>query len=79
MRSSLMTSLTELSTLQPSSIALTVLLRMGNGDYDWARPIVFGTANALYVEDCSIIFDAAMPAFDTFTDQNRGGTSRHEA
>jgi len=52
---------------------------MGNGDYDWARPIVFGTANALYVEDCSIIFDAAMPAFDRFTDQNRGGTSRHEA
>ena len=49
------------------------LVTYGDGDFDWLRPMVFGTANAVYAEDCSIVFDASMPAFDTFTDQNRGG------
>lgn len=44
-----------------------------DGDYDWSRPIVYGSSNEDYVENCTFIMDANMPPFDTITDENRGG------
>ena len=44
-----------------------------DGDYDWSRPIVYGSSNAGYVEDCTFQFDSGMPGFDTVVDVNRGG------
>jgi hypothetical protein len=44
-----------------------------DGDYDWSRPIVYGSSNAGYVEDCTFKFDSGISAFDTVVDLNRGG------
>lgn len=49
------------------------IVAYSDGDYDWSRPIVYGSSNADYVEDCSFIMDSGISYFDTLTDQNRGG------
>jgi hypothetical protein len=39
----------------------------------WMRPIQFGTANEVYVEDCTFIMDGQITYFDTLTDEDFGG------
>ena len=43
-----------------------------DGDYDWARPLRFGTKYAAIAENCTFNF-ASIGSFDTLTDCDRGG------
>ena len=49
------------------------VISYADGDYDWSRPIAFGTASADYVENCTFTMDSNISYFDTLT--TRSGSS----